>query len=152
MKTYGGVVRLSSAGVLDATFAGDGLAELVFDARLWVNAMEVQSDGKPVGAGLINVSIPGTADFFLFRLDPDGGFDDTFHANGVRRVSFEQDPDLSDYASALTLSGGRLVAVGQVTVDPDLSFGITRTTSGARLHRRLRARLDRGWGRELTTS
>lgn len=126
---YGGVVRLSSAGVLDGTFAGDGLAEMVFDARLWISAMEVQSDGKPIGVGLIHVSIPGPADFFLFRLDVDGGLDPTFHANGVRRVSFEQDPDLSDFATALTLSGGRLVAAGRVTVDPDLSFGTTRTTS-----------------------
>jgi uncharacterized delta-60 repeat protein len=126
---HGGVVRLSSGGVLDTTFAGDGLAELVFDARLWVNAMEVQSDGKPIGVGLINVSIPGTSDFFLFRLKPDGGFDETFHANGVRRVSFEQDPDGSDFATAMTLSGGRLVAAGWATVGPDVSFGITRTTS-----------------------
>lgn len=145
-EDYGGVVRLSSAGVLDATFAGDGLAELVFDARLWVNAMEVQSDGKPVGAGLINVSIPGTADFFLFRLDPDGGFDDTFHANGVRRVSFEQDPDLSDYASALTLSGGRLVAVGRVTVDPDSSFGVARTTSALVFKDDFERGSTGGWG------
>ena len=48
---------------------------------------------------------------------------------GVRRVSFEQVPDLSDSAAAMTLSGGRLVAAGPVTVDPETSFGITRTTS-----------------------
>lgn len=126
---YGGVVRLSSAGVLDGTFAGDGLAELEFDARLAIHALEVQSDGKPIGVGSIYVSIPGAADFFLFRLNANGSLDSTFHSNGVRRVTFEQDPDGSDYATAMTLSGGRLVAVGQVTVDPDLAFGITRTTS-----------------------
>jgi len=143
---YGGVLRLSSVGVLDGGFAGDGLAELVFDARLWINALEVQSDGKPIGAGLINVSIPGAADFFLFRLNPDGGLDSTFHANGVRRVTFGQDPDGSDYATAVTLSGGRLVAVGPVAVDPDSSFGITRTTSALVFRDGFERGSTGGWG------
>lgn len=126
---YAGVLRLSSGGVLDGTFGGDGLAQLVFDARLGIRAMEVQSDGKLIGVGSIYVTIPGSADFFLFRLTPAGLLDATFHSNGVRRVSFEQVPDLSDSAAAMTLSGGRLVAAGPVTVDPETSFGITRTTS-----------------------
>jgi hypothetical protein len=58
-----------------------------------------------------------------------GNLDASFHSNGVRRVTFGQQPDLSDYAAAMTLSGGRLVAAGPVTVDPETSFGITRTTS-----------------------
>lgn len=145
-ENYAGVLRLSSAGALDAAFAGDGLAELVFDARLGVSALEVQSDGKPIGVGLINVSIPGTPDFFLFRLNANGSLDPTFHANGVRRVTFQQDPDLSDYATAMTLSGGRLVAVGQVTVDPDVSFGITRTTSALVFRDGFERGSTGGWG------
>lgn len=143
---HGGVLRLSSAGVLDSTFEGDGLAELLFDARLWINALEVQSDGKLIGAGLINVALPGAADFFLFRLNPGGSLDPTFHSNGVRRVTFEQDPDGSDYATAVTLSGGRLVAVGQVAVDPDSSFGVTRTTSALVFQDGFERGSTGGWG------
>lgn len=145
-ENYGGVLRLSSSGALDSSFGGDGLAELVFDTRLWINALEVQGDGKPIGVGLINVSIPGTPDFFLFRLNANGSLDPTFHANGVRRVTFQQDPDLSDYATAMTLSGGRLVAVGQVTVDPDVSFGITRTTSALVFRDGFERGSTGGWG------
>lgn len=126
---YAGVVRLSSTGVLDGTFGGDGLAQLVFDARLGIHSMEVQGDGKLIGVGTIYVTIPGSSDFFLFRLRPNGILDSSFHSNGVRRVSFGQVPDLSDSATAMTLSGGRLVAAGPVNVDPETSFGITRTTS-----------------------
>lgn len=145
-ENYAGVLRLSSTGALDAAFAGDGLAELVFDVRLWINALEVQSDGKPIGVGLINVSIPGTADFFLFRLNADGSLDSTFHANGARRVSFEQEPDLTDYAAAMALSGGRLVAVGPVTVDAVASFGITRTTSALVFQDGFERGSTGGWG------
>lgn len=143
---HGGVVRLSSDGALDGAFAGDGLAEIVFDDRLWINALEVQSDGRPIGVGLINVTIPGAADFFLFRLNADGSLDSTFHANGARRVVFGLEPDLSDYATAMTLSGGRLVAVGQVTVDPDVSFGITRTTSALVFRDGFERGSTGGWG------
>ncbi len=128
-EDYAGVQRFSPAGVLDSTFAGDGLAEFVFDNRTWISQMQVQSDGRLIGVGLIEPGGPSNPDFFLFRLLANGVLDTTFHANGVRRVTFNQDPDVSDWAQAMTISGGRLVAVGKVTTPTARSFGVTRVTS-----------------------
>lgn len=125
---HGGVIRLSSAGVRDAAYAGDGLAELLFGLRLTIWSMEAQSDGRPVGVGWIEASA-GNADFLLFRLEPSGALDTTFHADGVRRVLFGQVPDGHDLAFAMTFSGGRLVAVGRVAVGTETRYGITRATS-----------------------
>lgn len=125
---HGGVIRLSGAGVRDAAYAGDGLAELPFESGLTIWTMEVQSDGRLVGVGWIAASV-GNADFLLFRLEPSGALDTTFHTNGVRRVLFGQVPDGHDLAFAMTLSGGRLVAVGRVTVGAETRYGITRATS-----------------------
>jgi uncharacterized delta-60 repeat protein len=128
-EDFAGVVRLSSAGAIDPTFAGDGLAEIVFDDRLWVTAMKVQSDGKLVGVGMIEPDSTSPSDFLLFRLLADGAFDSTFHGNGVRRVTFGQSPDGSDSANAMALAGGRLVAFGSVTTPTGQRFGVTRVTS-----------------------
>jgi uncharacterized delta-60 repeat protein len=127
---YGAVMRLTSAGAVDPAFGGDGEAEMVFDAQLWMNDIEVQSDGKIAGVGIIrSTAAGGDQDHFLFRMLANGTLDDTFHANGVRRVEFGQVPDGSEQAHAMTYSGGRLVAVGSVSVSGARRFGIARTTS-----------------------
>lgn len=127
---FGAVLRLTSAGAIDATYAGDGLAELAFDAGLAVRSLLLQSDGKLAGAGQIASSAPGgDLDFFLFRLLANGVLDDDFHGNGVRRVEFGETPDGQDIAYASTLAGGKLVAVGRVTADGIDNFAVSRSTS-----------------------
>jgi uncharacterized delta-60 repeat protein len=126
---FGGVIRLTSAGAVDPGYAGDGIAELVFDDRLWISAIGLQSDGRLAGVGMIASTATGhDNDHFLFRLLPDGTLDDEFHANGVRRVEFGQVPDGNEYATAMTFSGGRLVAVGPVKSGSGaILFGVART-------------------------
>lgn len=127
---WSGVLRLTNSGALDATYAGDGLAELIFDAGVFVTSLALQSDGRLAGAGRIESTAPGgDLDYFLFRLLPDGSLDNDFHANGVRRVEFGETPDGADTALATTLSGGRLVAVGSVVADGIENFGVARATS-----------------------
>ena len=127
---FAGLMRLTATGAVDATYAGDGLAELVFDAGLVVRSLVLQSDGKLAGGGQIASTAPGgDLDFCLFRLLANGVLDDSFHGNGVRRVEFGETPDGVDYAYATTLSGGRLVAVGRATADGINNFAVSRSTS-----------------------
>ncbi len=125
---HAGVLRFAADGAPDNTFAGDGLAELLFDDRLRVLAIAPQTDGMLVGSGFI-WNVGSDTDFCIFRLEADGDLDPTFHSNGVRRIEFGQTPDLSDYGRSITLSGGRLVVVGPVPTAGVESYGIARTTS-----------------------
>ena len=125
---YTGVSRLSPAGVLDPTYGGDGVSEIVFGTQLWVLDLDVQSDGKLVGVGMIRGTAGAHQNFVLVRLLADGTLDPSFDGNGVRNVEFGQSSPGDDQAVFATLSGGRLVAVGTVfTGTPH--FGISRSTS-----------------------
>jgi uncharacterized delta-60 repeat protein len=111
-----GVWRFLASGAVDSGYGDDGVASLSgYDEGSGVLDAELQSDGKLVAAGVINPNGADAGDFFLARLLPDGSPDPTFAGNGVRRVSFDLVPDGLDYAEAVTLSGGRLVAVGFAT-------------------------------------
>jgi uncharacterized delta-60 repeat protein len=120
--------RLHANGTFDATFAGDGRAELAFRDQVSVSSLLVQSDGKVVAAGMTR-STGSDQDPILFRLLANGTLDDSFDSNGIQALDFGQDPDGSDRAEALTLSAGRLVMIGQVEVNATPRFGIARLVS-----------------------
>lgn len=122
---YGALSRLDANGTFDATFAGDGRAELVFRDQVWANRLLVQSDGKVVAAGMARYT-PGDQDPVLFRLLPNGLPDDSFDHNGLLVLNFDQEPDGEDRAESLTLSAGRVVLVGPVEVNATPHFGIAR--------------------------
>ncbi len=125
---YTAVSRLSPAGVPDPTYGGDGTSEIVFGTQLWVLHLNVQSDGKLVGVGLIRGTAGAHQNFVLVRLLANGTLDPSFDGNGVRNVEFGQSSPGDDQAVFATLSGGRLVAVGTVfTGTPH--FGVSRSVS-----------------------
>jgi uncharacterized delta-60 repeat protein len=111
-----GVWRFLADGAIDTGYGDDGFAPLAnYDEGSGVLAAELQTDGKLVAAGVINPNGADEGDFFLARLLSDGSPDPSFAGNGVRRVSFDLVSDGLDYAEAVTLSGGRLVAAGFAT-------------------------------------
>ncbi len=107
---HAGVLRFAADGAPDNTFAGDGLAELLFDDRLTVLAIAPQTDGKLVGSGFI-WNVGSDTDFCIFRLEADGDLDPSFHANGVRRYRVRP-RDERRTTAGVHLSGGRLVVAG----------------------------------------
>ncbi len=105
-------------GATDAGFGTAGVVHLnAFDDGSFLSDFGLQSDGKLVFVGGINPTGADLSDFFLARLSTDGTLDPTFDGNGVRRVGFDILADGTDNGLALTLSGGRLVAVGYATAD-----------------------------------
>lgn len=127
----GVVVRLDSAGNLDAGFGTGGIADLTLEEGSWMSALALQSDRKIALAGHLDHTGSQQGGFLLARLLPDGSRDASFDGNGVVRYEFDRDLDARDGASALALAGGRLVAAGYAGIGTgsDRAFAVLRTQS-----------------------
>ena len=102
----GTVIRYSSAGTLDTTFDGDGLA----DIGAYAQAILVQSDGKIVAAGSINAT--GNDDLFVARLLNSGAADATFGTGGTSITPIGTGNDRA-FDAALQFDG-KIVLAGSV--------------------------------------
>jgi uncharacterized delta-60 repeat protein len=108
------LVRYTRRGRLDKTFSHDGVARADLGGFAAANALAVQRDGRIVAAGSVFRS-GTTYDFGVARFLPNGRLDKTFSGDGVRTVSFSEDP-LYDTASAVSLAKrGRIVLAGYAT-------------------------------------
>lgn len=85
-------LRITSAGVIDDTFATSGL--FVSDIAGWANALTQQADGRLVMAGASKTD----GDFALIRLNSDGNPDATFNSDG--KVFIDVSGDHTSYGSA----------------------------------------------------
>jgi uncharacterized delta-60 repeat protein len=97
--SHGAVARYNTNGSLDTTFDGDGRKVFNVIASRSAHAWDVivQSNGKIVMAG--NTDNPADdGDFFLVRLNSNGGFDTTLSGDGKVTV------DLIRYDHALALA------------------------------------------------
>lgn len=110
-------------GFLDPTFGENGqvLVELPGPSRGWSGAQ--QEDGKLVIVGL---TIVGTPDFAVLRLNPDGTRDTTFGVDGVATVDFNGDEDVA--VEVLIQDDGKLIAAGYSWVD-GYDFSVARLNS-----------------------
>jgi len=107
------VMRLSSGGVLDPTFNGNGRVETLVNGRGSAGTAAVlQPDGKIVVAGG-SIESNGTAQYFaLARYDTDGTLDAAFGSGGqVSTVAAVSGPEIG--AAALSLQpDGKIVVAG----------------------------------------
>ncbi len=109
------VARLKTDGSFDHTFSADGRLTFGFgngarddEAR----GLAIQPDGRIVLGGLSVGPGPNT-DFAIARLNPGGGFDQTFSGDGRRTFGFGNGRR-DDFGNDLALQGdGRAVIVGQ---------------------------------------
>ncbi len=124
-----GVMRIDSDGELDTDFGFGGVAPLTLEEGTLLWAIDLQSDGKIVAAGSIDHTGDEPGGFFLARLLSNGQLDATFDGNGVARYEFNLAPNQEDQAHDVTLSGGKLVAVGLAAEGQETSFAILRTQS-----------------------
>ena len=106
------LARYDSDGTLDTTFGVGGTVTTDFaggyDAA---NALVVQADGKLVAAGLAVVPVVDS-DFALARYNSDGTLDTGFGTGGKVTTDFA---GRGDWASALVVQNGMLVAAGSTT-------------------------------------
>jgi uncharacterized delta-60 repeat protein len=123
----GGVARVTASGILDEEFGDGGIVELDFEEGSVLQEIRLQSDGKIVGVGSVNAQGSQPEGFLLVRLLANGNLDLTFDDNGRKHVEFDLEPNGRDYATAMTLSGGRLVAAGAALIGQAGNLALVRT-------------------------
>ncbi len=119
------VARLTSAGELDATFDGDGLATFDFtfgDDRGW--DVVVQEDGRILVVGSASVGVDTV--FVVLRLLTDGSLDTSFGVGGGGAAAVDFGSESLGHAIALQPDGK--VVVAGVTGSPT-SIAVARLTS-----------------------
>lgn len=135
------LVRLTSAGQLDTTYSGDGIAsanlstEVVSGATLksadGIEAMAIDTDGSVVVAG---GSRPATGNLraVLARFTPAGALDTGFDTDGWREVPIRTTSDLA-YGVAIANDGSIVVAGLGIRVSQFSSDGTTVSQSTSTL-------------------
>jgi uncharacterized delta-60 repeat protein len=124
-----GVARLTTAGALDPTFAGNGL--LLTVPTGWTSVapnddynVAVQGDGRVVVTA--NTSEEGVGfETAVGRFNTDGTADNTFDGDGWKTFRF--DPDgASDVNDVILQPDGKIVVVGSVWIDGLSLLALTR--------------------------
>jgi uncharacterized delta-60 repeat protein len=123
--------RISSTGVLDTTFDGDGkTATVMGNSDDFTRSVVVQPDGKTLVAGYSYVNT--VAQFAISRFNVDGSLDATFGVGGKAIFPLR---GIDDVGLGMTLqSDGKIVVVGYSNGSTTAAdFGVMRlTSSGAR--------------------
>jgi uncharacterized delta-60 repeat protein len=124
------VARLTTVGVLDTSFDGDGKQTFDFGAPgsgAW--GMEVDPLNRIVIAG--TVTNGSTSDFAVARLTVAGAFDNSFDGDGKQTIDFGA---FSDEAQGVDLdSMGRIVVVGDTYNGSNVDFAVARLTAAGAL-------------------
>ncbi len=124
------VLRLTTAGALDVSFAGDGIADISNPATaaptVTAAAIAIQpTDGKiVVVANASSFGAPSAGPLTVFRLNTDGTLDTGFNSAGAFPGFATAAIRTFDAASAVTVQGdGKIVVVGKT--DTSGTFGST---------------------------
>lgn len=128
-QNFSSVQRFAADGTPDAAFGGDGTVELVYQERIQIDSLAVQTDGKIVAGGYRFDQQTLDREWMLYRLTPAGALDGTFDSNGRRLVDFGQPAGQGEAIQTLHLAGGRTVAIGRIEVGGVNRYGIARLTS-----------------------
>jgi uncharacterized delta-60 repeat protein/uncharacterized repeat protein (TIGR01451 family) len=114
------VARFNPDGTPDATFSGDGEANVSFGKTDIATAVALQPDGKIVVAGYTDAG--GDNDFAVLRLNPDGTLDTAFSGDGKQTIDFGDD----DQGAGVVIDGSNVVLAGS-------TGGATANFAAARL-------------------
>jgi uncharacterized delta-60 repeat protein len=120
------VIRCDQNGVLDATFAGDGIATIDASPDFQSVAavvLAVAPDGRIVAAG--------GPDYSVVRLLPDGTPDNSFNDDGRLTLQFGNDP--YTVAGLAVQSDGKPLVVGRVLIDGWPTMRLARFTTDGEL-------------------
>ena len=132
------VARLSSGGNLDPSFGDAGIVREELGDVSRAQNLAIQTDGKIIAVGFRFAGFIGDDDFAVLRLNPDGGPDNTFDADGVVTVGFGGDEeamavavDYNGTAATNPLYGSIVVAGGYPLGNS--RFNVARLTPAGKL-------------------
>ena len=102
------LIRFDSNGNIDNTFDADGIVNSNLLNDNIFKSIAIQSDGKIVAAGTIQMS--GSKDFLTVRFNTDGSLDNNFGNNGISITDFNL---TDDSGNALSIqSDNKIIVVG----------------------------------------
>lgn len=129
--TFGGVIRLTESGSLDASFGTAGTVVIKMGDNINLTGIAIQSDQKIVAIG--DVSNPGTShDFAVVRLNTDGSLDSNFGTGGKVSTNFAVENDVP--AAVVIQPNGKIVVGGSAYPGTTLlDFAIARYLSDGSL-------------------
>jgi uncharacterized delta-60 repeat protein len=103
------VLRLTTTGILDNSFDGDGILTIPMSTTTdFAASLDIQSDGKIVVGGEANNG--SNNDIFIFRINPNGTFDNTFDGDGKQFIAFGTNNNIINKLSVLP--NGDIIVVG----------------------------------------
>ncbi len=121
-----GMVRITSAGVLDNSFGTGGKFFHNINGNLTSGyGLLLQPDGKLISCGSVNAA---TYDFALTRVNSNGTIDNSFGTNGDATFDFAAAVDES-YAMAFQ-PDLKIIVAGIATTSSGISYGVARVASG----------------------
>lgn len=125
------VVRYTSAGVLDTTFDGDGIATTSFGTRDQATSLALQPDGKIVVLGMSDMG--SEDDFSVARFNADGSLDFDFNGSGKTTVSFTAGDN--DFGTEVALQPDGKIVLGGYTdaVGTRNNFALARLNANGTL-------------------
>ncbi len=121
--------KVDTSGKPDAAFANEGVRLTDFGPGAdTANALAVDASGRIVVAG--KAANHGAYDWAFARYDAHGMLDDTFGGQG--KVVLDMTSSVEE-ATDVTLSNGRVVAVGRIRGPDSLDLGVVRLRAGGAL-------------------
>lgn len=124
-KSQFGVARLTSSGVLDTTFSGDGLTTIAFGSgAAFVGGVAVDALNRVVVSGGQIVS--GQFDLAVARLTSTGNLDTTFDGDGLLMVDFNGGDDFGNGVAIDTFN--RPVLAVSAAFVPNAGIAVVRLT------------------------
>ena len=107
------LIRVYEDGILDTTFDSDGVVRYSTEVRTIYQAIDIQSDGKILAAGIESLATPALNDIFINRFLPTGELDTSFGTDGETVI----DDDDRSVKAINALSDGNMLITGNGDVD-----------------------------------
>ena len=126
------VIKMNSSGVLDSTFANQGIFEYQTASNSYGNEIYIDDNDNIFGAGSGTLTNSSGLGMILFRLLPNGDLDSTFNGNGITSIPIYSDSSprnihkIENEGFIISGNGYNNMFVTKVNEDGyiDLSFGI----------------------------
>lgn len=119
------VFRLNANGTPDNTFDSDGFAYANIGAQPTLTRMAIQSDGKILLTGTV-FSNTTKYDLALFRMNANGGPDNTFGANGLVTTYVSANTAYEQGNAVEVQWDGKIIVAGRITNGSVVSFYVVR--------------------------
>lgn len=123
------LLRYTSTGILDATFAGDGRQTVAVADRSYGQGLALAANGSIIAVGMDLANVP--SEFLVARVTSAGNLDPTFSADGLTTVGFG---GLGNHAVQVALPGdGSIIVLGEMLAAQENYFALARLSTAGTL-------------------